>query len=109
MECVYIKKGEENTRKVVNGKTFRLLQRSKDMESIIAELEVGVESERYCHEGEEFHLMLKGVMEYTVDDKTYRLEEGDSLWHHSDIPHSAKNIGNGPAIYLTVSSPSTFM
>ncbi len=109
MKCIYTKKGNERSRNKVDGKVFRLLQKSHEMEAIIAELDVGTSSSRYLHEGEEFHLMLKGVMEYTVGDEAYKMEAGDSLWHPSDIPHSARNIGDEKAVYLTVSTPPTFM
>ncbi len=109
MKCVYVKKGNEIEMKKVDGKLFRLLQKSNEMESIIAELEVGVGSRRYRHQGEEFHIVLKGRMEYKVGDEVYTMEAGDSLWHPSDIYHSARNIGNERLVYLTVSTPPTFM
>ncbi len=109
MKCVYVKKGNEKKKKKVDGKLFRLLQKSDEMEAIIAELEVGVESSRYRHQGEEFHIVLKGKMEYTVGKDVYTMEVGDSLWHPSNIYHSAKNIGDERLVYLTVSTPPTFI
>ncbi len=105
----FIKKGEEKERSRVDGKVFRLLQKSDDLESIIAELEVGVVSDRYRHKGEEVHLVLQGVIDYEVDDEVFRMEAGDTLWHPSDIPHRARNVGDVKAVYLTVSTPPTFM
>lgn len=74
MESIHIKKGEE--RKEVDGKLFRLLQRSEEMEAI-ADLEVGTKSD-YLHK---------------VGDEVHLLKEGDLLWHSSEVAHSAKNVG----------------
>ncbi len=109
MKSEFIKKGEEKERKEVNGKLFRLLQKSTAMESIIAELDVGVQSETYRHKGEEVHLVLSGKIEYMVGDEVYIMEEGDVLWHRSDVDHLARNIGDVKAVYITISSPPTFM
>ncbi len=109
MKSKYLKKGKEKEIKEVDGKLFRLLQKSDKMEAIIAELETDAESDRYCHEGEEIHLVIKGEIEYRVGDEVYNMKAGDTLWHPSDISHSAKNIGVEKAVYLTVSTPPTFM
>ncbi|MFW6305614.1 MAG: cupin domain-containing protein [Candidatus Saliniplasma sp.] len=109
MECKFVKKGDEKEKRKVDGKLFRLLQKSEEMEAIIAELDVDTESDRYCHEGEEIHLVLSGTIEYTVGDEVHKMEAGDTLWHPSDISHHAKNIGKEKAVYLTVSTPPTFM
>ncbi len=85
------------------------MQKSSEMEAIVAELEVGAESDEYHHQGEEIHLVLNGVMEYRVGEETYKMEEGDTLWHPSDVYHSAKNIGDDKVVYVTVSSPPSFM
>ncbi len=109
MESVLVKKGEEREREEVNGKVFRLMQKSDEMEAIIAELEVGVKSDEYLHEGEEIHLVLSGVIDYHVGDEVHRLKAGDTLWHPSDVKHYAENAGEKKASYVTVSSPPTFM
>ncbi len=109
MKSKFVKKGDEKERKEVDGKLFRLLQKSEEMEAIIAELDIDTESDRYCHEGEEIHLVLSGIIEYKVGDEVYKMEAGDTLWHPSDISHYAKNIGDKKAVYLTVSTPPTFM
>ena len=109
MECVFVKKGEEKESKEVDGKTFRLMQKSSEMEAIVAELEVGAVSDKYRHEGEEIHLVLNGKIDYFVGDDVFRMEEGDTLWHHSDVSHHAENVGEEKATYVTVSSPPTLM
>lgn len=39
------------------------------------------------HEGEEFIMVLEGVMEISYGNKTYLLEEGDSIYYDSIAPH----------------------
>lgn len=39
------------------------------------------------HEGEEFIMVLEGVMEISYGNKTYLLEEGDSIYYDSIVPH----------------------
>ncbi len=109
MKCEFVKSNEEKERKETNSKIFRLMQKSEKMEAIIAELDVGAQSNKYHHEGEEFHLVLRGKMQYTVGDEVYLMETGDTLWHPSNIFHRVKNIGKEKAVYLTVSTPPTFM
>ena len=106
MKEVFIKKGEAKFLKKVDGKIFKMLVKSKNMRAVISEMEVGALSESYHHEGEEIHIMLKGKVEYRVGDHSYIMEEGDVLWHSSNAPHRARNIGNEKAIYLTVGVPS---
>ncbi len=105
MKDVFIKKGEAKFLKKVEGKTFKMLVRSKRMRAVISEIEVGALSELYRHEGEEIHIMLEGEVEYQVGDHSYLMEEGDVLWHRSDVPHRARNVGSRKAIYLTVGTP----
>jgi len=109
MKDVFIKNGEARFLKKVDGKTFRMLVRSRGMRAIISEMEVGAVSELYHHEGEEIHIMLKGKVEYQVGDHSYILEECDVFWHRSDVPHQAKNVGNEKAIYMTVGVPPEVM
>jgi quercetin dioxygenase-like cupin family protein len=108
-EAIFIKKGKESYKSRKEGKLFRMLAKSERMEAILAEMDLGATSEFYKHQGEEIHLLLKGRIEYEVGDKKYLMEEGDVLWHRSDLPHRARNIGREKAIYLTVGTPPTFM
>jgi mannose-6-phosphate isomerase-like protein (cupin superfamily) len=108
-ETILIKKGEQKREVKRPGKLYRLMIKSHKIEAIIAELDPHAESRWFQHDGEEMHLMLQGEMEYMVGDHSYKLSEGDILWHPSSSRHRAKNIGHEKAIYITVSSPPTFM
>ena len=90
-------------------KIFRLLFKSERMEGIIAEIEEGGISEFYRHDGEELHILLKGTIDYQIGDEIYHMHEGDMLWHETDIPHRAINVGDEKAVYITISTPPTFM
>ena len=106
---IFIKKGDEKSKTKKPGKLYRLMVKSKKMEAIISELDPHAESRWFKHNGEEMHLVLHGEMEYTVGEKSYKLSEGDVLWHQSSQKHCAKNIGNKKVTYLTVGTPPTFM
>jgi len=58
------------------------------------------------HEGEEFILLLKGILEVHVNQDRYVLKEGDSLHYHASNPHRIENIGEGPCMAWVVTVPS---
>ena len=39
------------------------------------------------HEGEEFIMVMEGIMEISYGKNTYLLEEGDSIYYDSIVPH----------------------
>jgi quercetin dioxygenase-like cupin family protein len=107
-ETVFIKSGDSKRVIEESGKIYKHMIESENMEMNIAELEAGTESRWFQHFGEEVHLVVKGKMEYIINDKTYKLSEGDILWHKSNLRHKAKNISDDKVIYLTVGTPPTF-
>lgn len=44
------------------------------------------------HSGEEFHYVIKGTAQITVGEDVYILEEGDTVYFDSSIPHSLNAI-----------------
>lgn len=63
----------------------------------------------YTHEGEEVVYVLEGTFEVVLDDvERYQLQEGDSLYYPSTIPHSWRNPGKTTARLLWVNTPPTF-
>jgi transcriptional regulator with XRE-family HTH domain len=66
------------------------------------------EIEAWSHEGEEFGLILEGKYEVTVGGRAYILEEGDSIYYSSRLPHSARVIGDRPVRWLWVITPPSF-
>lgn len=61
------------------GKLYKLMIKSDKMEAIISELNSSSKSRLYQHEGEELHIVLHGKMEYTVGEKSYKMDEEDIL------------------------------
>ena len=105
---IFVKKGDDKSTMKRPGKLYRLMVKSPHLEAIVAELEPHAESREFQHDGEEMHIMLQGEMEYTVDEKTYHLTEGDILWHESRLRHHAKNATAEKAVYITIGTPPTF-
>ncbi|MFO7677129.1 MAG: cupin domain-containing protein [Thermoplasmatota archaeon] len=91
-----------------HNKIYKFLFQTKKVEVNIAELEPGAESRLFVHNGEEIHIVIEGELEYTVDDKIYKLKKGDILWHKSTLGHKAKNNSDSKVIYLTIGTPPTF-
>lgn len=57
------------------------------------------------HTGHEFVFCLEGRMIYTIEDKTYLLEPGDSLLFESHLPHRWQNVEDVPARAILVLCP----
>ena len=105
-----IRKGDAIKQMQLENKTLRLEAKSEKMESIFIRMEEGAEFGRtFSHEGEEIHIVLRGAVEYMIDGDVYHLEVGDTLWHDSSLPHTARNAGEGVAKSLTISTGATFM
>lgn len=60
------------------------------------------------HAGEEVGYVLEGVVELMVENRTWRLEAGDSFHFRSERPHGYRNLGDMPARILWVNTPPTF-
>jgi quercetin dioxygenase-like cupin family protein len=106
--AIFIKHGDEKTKSSKPGKLYRLMVKSDNLEAIIAELDPHTESRWFQHGGEEFHLVLEGQLEYIVGDHSYKLNEGDILWHKSTLKHRARNTNDEIVKYITIGTPPTF-
>lgn len=60
------------------------------------------ESQVFQHEGEELLHMLEGCMEFTYDGKTYLMEQGDTVYFDSGVPHFGRALGPGRTRLLAV-------
>lgn len=74
----------------------------------VEEPETENNEEWYSHEGEEFGLILEGTYEVTVEDKIYKLDEGDSICFSSHLLHKMRNSGNKPSKTIWVITPPSF-
>lgn len=60
------------------------------------------------HAGEEVGYVVSGTLELTVGERVSHLEEGDSFFFRSDLPHSYRNLGSIPAVVVWINTPPTF-
>ena len=56
----------------------------------------------HSHDGQEFNYMVSGSMEFYLDSTVCQLNEGDSIYFDSSVPHAMKAIGNQPAKFIAV-------
>lgn len=71
---------------------YHSLSRSKTdrhMEPFIIDIDENKETvfNQSAHEGEEFIMVVKGMVEITYGKNTYVLEEGDTIYYDSIVPH----------------------
>lgn len=70
---------------------------------VLLELKKGAKRNRMVKtDSFEFNYMIKGTVEYFIDDKRYVFEEGDSLFLDSRLNHKLSNIGKADALMLVV-------
>ena len=62
-------------------------------------------SDLLVHTGQEFVYCLNGYLSYTVSDKTYDLEEGDSLIFQAHQAHRWENSGIAIARFILILCP----
>lgn len=89
----------KNERKIVSrststkGKklyTYRSLApevKGRHMEALMVTLEESPDQEASVHEGEEFIYVLSGTVIVKIDQDTFELEAGDSIYYLSTTPH----------------------
>lgn len=77
------------------------------MSFLQVELDPGIKrpEETSTHEGEEFALVTKGVMEIIIGDEKYILKEGDSIHYKANKPHAMRNIGDAQCCAIWVTLP----
>jgi transcriptional regulator with XRE-family HTH domain len=72
------------------GLSFKALAADKGgrhMEPFIVDIESRSEQAKSSHEGEEFIYVLSGVLILEYGSDTYRLNQGDSVYYDSIVPH----------------------
>ncbi|MEA5059847.1 HTH-type transcriptional regulator PuuR [bioreactor metagenome] len=60
------------------------------------------------HDGEECGVVIKGRMMVKTQSREYYLEEGDSIYFSSTIPHKYVNVGDEPCISIWAMTPPNF-
>jgi transcriptional regulator with XRE-family HTH domain len=80
----------------------------RKIEMIIVRLKPGLDSAAMAHEGEECALVLRGRVVITIGDVDYELNEGDSIYYDSGLPHKARAAGDEPAEIVSAITPPNF-
>ncbi len=77
------------------------------IQPVLLVLEPGCEHVNHVgHAGEEFVYVLSGTIALVVDrDAETRLGPGDAATYPSALSHAYRNVGEGPAEILTISTP----
>jgi len=104
--CCLVRKGEGfdiRRREAYDYKHLAFTFRKKKAEPFLVTVEPNSdEVELHTHEGQEFNYMISGSMEFHLDDIVYELNEGDSVYFDSNIPHAMKATGKHPAEFIAV-------
>ena len=56
----------------------------------------------HSHEGQEFDYILSGTMKFYIEDISYELKAGDSVYYDSSKAHSFKAVGEKPLKFIAV-------
>ena len=77
---------------------------SKHMEPFLVEFQPMEISDMVfmSHEGEEFHFVLEGKLEFRTDDRVETLYPGDSLYFESELNHSFRSLEGKPARVIAI-------
>lgn len=78
---------------------------NKKIEPLMLTIEVGGESGEHpysSHHKEEFGIVIQGKVRFTLEDKEYVLEDGDSVYFNSTKPHRWQNIAKKEAFIILV-------
>ncbi|MDR2210464.1 MAG: XRE family transcriptional regulator [Spirochaetaceae bacterium] len=78
---------------------------SRHMEPFIVDLEHDEDQPKSSHEGEEFIYVLEGtiIVEYGKDK--HRINQGDSIYYDSIVPHRVFSSGGGARILAVIYTP----
>lgn len=107
----------KNLRKSINTndftKSYELLMPNlynKSIEFLLITLnkETKKNKELVTHKGEECGYIVKGKMKVILENKEYILEEGDSFYFNSKIPHVYENYGYKECILVCAMTPPSF-
>jgi transcriptional regulator with XRE-family HTH domain len=106
-QVLIIRKGMEKhfTKEPVKGFSYkRILTRSVASQAtdvVLLELKKGAARKQMIRtDAYECKYVLKGNIEYQVEDDVFTLQEGDTLFFDGRAKHRLKNIGSGDALLL---------
>lgn len=81
--------------------------RNRQIEMIETTLEAGEKfsREENTHEGEECILVKKGELNIMIGKEEYDLNEGDSIYFLSSLPHNITNTGEEHLVFISAITP----
>ncbi len=65
-------------------------------------------SKNYQHIGEEFVYMVKGGAVFVIGEEEYEVNEGESVYFSSNLPHRLKNNTKDKIVAFCVGTPPSF-
>jgi transcriptional regulator with XRE-family HTH domain len=80
----------------------------QDLELVLLELPPGkvAWTKSRSHEGQECRFVIKGTIRAYYGEKTYLLEEGDSILWNGTVPHRIENVGDSDAqLFIALTPP----
>jgi len=106
-KCAIVRKGEGfdiERRKAYDYKHLAFTFSNKKAEPFIVTVEPKPNEvpTLHSHDGQEFDYMLSGKMEFHFDKLVYELNEGDSIYFDSGVPHAMKAAGEQAVKFLAV-------
>jgi len=94
---------KENVKGFFYHRSFTRNMQGGPVDFIMLELKKGARRNKMVKtDSFEYNYMVRGKVEYTIGDKTYLFEEGDSLFFDSRLGHKLANIGKGDALMVVV-------
>lgn len=114
---VNLVKKDQRNKIIMHDVSYEQLSKTVDkdeihgIEAYYLEIKPGGEkgSKEYGHQGKELGIILEGTGEFTIGNKSYVINPGDSLSFSSDIPHVLKNLGTEPLkAYWVITPPKMF-
>ncbi len=109
-EHFVVRKGAGLVHNLLNG-SLKLEQlthgaKCKELKAAVVTVEPGAASEvTEIYVGEKWYYVLEGKLEFFVNDVSYILDKGDSIYLESTAPHTWRNIHDGKTRALVFSSP----
>lgn len=108
-----VKRDQRKTIKTSNRKAlYELLSQdlNRKIEFLYITIKPGEQSEGglVMHEGEECGVVIKGRLLIKMENEEYILEEGDSIYYDSTIPHRYVNIGDEDCESVWAMTPPSF-
>lgn len=83
---------------------FSILPPNSELEARLMEAQPGSGQQGFSSKGTQMIYVLHGQLHYNLGDEEYMLEEGDTLFYRADLAHSWVNVGDTPAVVLSVST-----